>query len=120
MRNPKTILMRCRERMRSGDRLLLVEMVPVPGQPDVGIAILDIAMMMVGGEARQRTEQEYNDLFAATGFSSVRWWALGQPSAFWRSDHARPGESLDVQVLASAAWASVFSALICFALSATP
>ena len=31
--------------MRDSDRLLVIEMVPVPGQPDVGIALLDIAMM---------------------------------------------------------------------------
>jgi O-methyltransferase domain len=68
----QTILKRCRERMRSGDRLLVIEMVPVPGKPDVKIAILDIAMMTFGGEARQRTEEEYNELFAATGFSSAR------------------------------------------------
>jgi hypothetical protein len=68
----RTILMRCRERMRPGDRLLVVEMVPVPGQPDVGIALLDMAMMTFGGEARQRTEEEYNELFAATGFSPAR------------------------------------------------
>jgi hypothetical protein len=68
----RTILLRCRERMSSGDRLLAVEMVPVPGQPDVGIALLDIAMMMFGGEARQRTEEEYNELFAATGFGPAR------------------------------------------------
>jgi hypothetical protein len=36
-------------------------MVPMPGQPDVGSAGLDIAMMIFGGEARQRTEHEYND-----------------------------------------------------------
>ena len=68
----RTILMRCRERMRSADRLLVVEMVPVPGQPDVGIAILDMAMMTFGGEARQRTEEEYIELFAATGLSLVQ------------------------------------------------
>jgi hypothetical protein len=44
----RTILKRCRERMTSGDRLLVVEMVPVPGQPDAGIAMLDMAMMMFG------------------------------------------------------------------------
>jgi hypothetical protein len=58
--------------MRSDDRLLVVEMVPIPGQPDAGIAILDIAMMAFGGDARQRTEEEYNRLFAATGFSLRR------------------------------------------------
>ena len=68
----RKILMRCRERMKSGDRLLVVEMVPVPGQPDVGIAILDIAMMTFGGEARQRTEEEYRELFVATGLSLMR------------------------------------------------
>jgi len=76
----QTILKRCRERMRSGDRLLVIEMVPVPGEPDVKIAILDIAMMTFGGEARQRTEEEYNELFAATGFSSAR--VLGTGTAF--------------------------------------
>ena len=64
----RTILKRCRERMNPGDRLLVVEMVPVPGQPDAGIAMLDMAMMMFGGEARQRTEAEYNELFSTTGF----------------------------------------------------
>jgi hypothetical protein len=68
----RAILARCREQARSGDRLLVVEMVPVPGKPDVGIALLDIAMMMFGGEARQRTLEEYDQLFAATGFRSTR------------------------------------------------
>ena len=66
------ILARCRERMTAGNRLLVIEMVPVPGQPDVGIALLDIVMMMFGGEARQRTEDEYNKLFVATGFGHAR------------------------------------------------
>lgn len=64
----RVILARCRERTRAGDRLLVIEMVPVPGQPDVGIALLDMAMTMFGGEARQRTAEEYDELFAATGF----------------------------------------------------
>jgi hypothetical protein len=73
----RTILKRCRERMSSGDRLLVVEMVPVPGQPDAGIAMLDMAMMMFGGEARQRTEAEYKQLFSATGFGPARVIATG-------------------------------------------
>ena len=76
----RKILSRCRERMRSGDRLLVVEMVPVPGQPDVGIALLDMIMMMFGGEARQRTREEYNQLFAATGFNPAR--VLATSTAF--------------------------------------
>jgi len=76
----RRILSRCREQMNSGDRLLVVEMVPVPGQPDVGIAMLDITMMIFGGEARQRTEEEYNELFAATGFGPAR--VVGTGTAF--------------------------------------
>jgi hypothetical protein len=76
----RTILKRCRERMSSGDRLLVVEMVSVPGQPDAGIAMLDMAMMMFGGEARQRTEAEYNQLFSATGFGPAR--VIGTGTAF--------------------------------------
>jgi len=68
----RAILARCREQLRPADLLLVVEMVPVPGQPDVGIALLDIAMMKFGGEARQRTEEEYNELFAATGLGPAR------------------------------------------------
>jgi len=76
----RAILVRCRERMRSGDRLLVVEMVPVPGQPDVGIALLDITMLMFGGEARQRTVEEYNELFTATGFRQAG--VVGTGTAF--------------------------------------
>jgi len=68
----RKILMRCRERMKSDNRLLVIEMVPVPGRPDVGIALLDMAMMTFGGEARQRTETEYRELFAATELVLMR------------------------------------------------
>ena len=68
----QSILRRCRERMQASDRLLIVEMVPVPSRPDAEIAILDIAMMTFGGEARQRTLDEYHALFAATGFEPTR------------------------------------------------
>jgi hypothetical protein len=73
----RAILRSCRERMRVADRLLVIEMVPVPGQPDVGIALLDMTMMMFGGEARQRTVEEYNQLFAATRFAPARVTATG-------------------------------------------
>lgn len=76
----RTILERCRQRMSPGNRLLVVEMVPVPGQPEIGIALLDIAMMIFGGEARQRTEAEYNQLFSATGFCPAR--VMGTGTAF--------------------------------------
>ena len=76
----RKILSRRRERMSSGDRLLVIEMVPVPGQRDVGIALLDMIMMMFGGEARQRTQDEDNELFAATGFGPAR--AVATETAF--------------------------------------
>ena len=63
--------------MRDSDRLLVIEMVPVSGQPNIGIALLDIAMMSFGGEARQRTADEYNELFTATGFSPARMLTTG-------------------------------------------
>ena len=37
-------------------------------------------MMMFGGEARQRTEEEYNELFAATGLGAAR--VVGTGTAF--------------------------------------
>ena len=46
-------------------------------EDNVGIALLDIAMMTFGGEAQQRTEEEYNELFAATRFSQARVVATG-------------------------------------------
>jgi hypothetical protein len=71
------ILERCRAQMTSDDRLLVMEMVPVPGRPDVTIALLDVAMMIFGGEARQRTAEEYHALFAAAGFGPAREIATG-------------------------------------------
>jgi hypothetical protein len=68
----RAILGRCREAVRSGDRLLVIEMLPVPGSPDIAIAMIDIGMLTFAGEARQRTQEEYNELFAATGFEHTR------------------------------------------------
>lgn len=68
----RMILRRCREQMRSADRLLVVEMVPVPGEPNIGIAVIDIGMMTFAGEARQRTTNEYSELFASAGLRLTR------------------------------------------------
>jgi hypothetical protein len=67
-----TILQRCQEQMRTGDRLLIVEMIPVPAQPSLRIAIVDIGMMQFAGEARQRTVEEYKSLLKATGLELLR------------------------------------------------
>jgi hypothetical protein len=67
-----TILQRCQEQMRTGDRLLIVEMIPVPAQPSLRIAIVDIGMMQFAGEARQRTVEEYKSRLEATGLELLR------------------------------------------------
>ena len=68
----RAILSRCRERMRETDRLLVIEMLTVPGEPNPGIAVLDMMMLLYFGEARQRTVAEYSELFRATGLEYSR------------------------------------------------
>ena len=68
----RAILSRCREAMRETDRLLVIEMLTVPGQPNPGIAVLDMMMLLYFGEARQRTVEEYSDLFRATRLEFTR------------------------------------------------
>ena len=76
----RAILGRCRDSMRDTDRLLVVEMLTVPCQPNPGIAMLDMMMLLYFGEARQRTVDEYQELFGATRFELTR--VLATPSAF--------------------------------------
>jgi hypothetical protein len=68
----RTILQRCRESMRSSDRLLVVEMLTVPCEPNMQVAIIDLVMLMYFGEARQRTVQEYEDLFGSARLALTR------------------------------------------------
>jgi hypothetical protein len=68
----RAILARCREAMRDTDRLLVVEMLTVPGAPNPGIAVLDMMMLLYFGEARQRTVAEYSELFQATRLELTR------------------------------------------------
>lgn len=67
-----TILGRCREAMREADRLLVMEMLTVPCEPSVPVGLVDMAMLMYFGEARQRTLDEYKKLFDSTNFALVR------------------------------------------------
>ena len=76
----RAILARCRERMRETDRLLVIEMLTVPGEPNPGIAVLDMMMLLYFGEARQRTVAEYSELFRATGLEYSR--VVSTSSAF--------------------------------------
>lgn len=68
----RAILSRCREAMRESNRLLVIEMLAVPGEPNPGIAVLDMMMLLYFGEARQRTVEEYSELFRATGLEFTR------------------------------------------------
>jgi hypothetical protein len=68
----RVILERCRARLRPGDRLLVVEMVTVPCEPDRRCGFSDINMLSLFGEARQRTAEEYGSLFSACGLALSR------------------------------------------------
>ena len=61
-----------REDARDGP-MLVIEMLTVPGEPNPGIAVLDMMMLLYFGEARQRTVAEYSELFRATGLSTPVW-----------------------------------------------
>jgi len=76
----RAILQRCRDAMRDTDRLLVVEMLTVPCHPNPGVAMLDMMMLLYFGEARQRTVEEYHELFGATGFELTR--VIATPGAF--------------------------------------
>jgi hypothetical protein len=57
--------------MASGGKLLVVEMV-LSSEPDVAFSTLsDLHMLVVLG-GRERTENEYRDLFARAGFQLTR------------------------------------------------
>jgi len=64
------ILTRCREAAAPGARILVIEMVvPPANQPGFG-KWLDIMMLLVGG--RERTAEEYGELFGAAGLELAR------------------------------------------------
>jgi len=65
------ILQNCRRVMKSGNRLLVVEMVIPPGNSPHWGKLLDLNMMMLPG-GKERTEVEYRDLFQRAGFRLTR------------------------------------------------
>ena len=65
---------------RKTDRLLVIEMLTVPGGPNPGIAVLDMMMLLYVGEARPRTVAEYSELFRATRLEYSR--LMSTSSAF--------------------------------------
>ena len=68
----RAILGRCRDAIRDTDRLLVIEMLTVPCEPNPGLAMLDMMMLLYFGEARQRTVAEYEALFSAARFELTR------------------------------------------------
>src|SRR4051812_9760594 len=66
-----TILKNIRSAMNRGGRVILLESVVAPGnQPDFA-KLIDLEMLLMPG-GRERTEQEFRDLFARAGFELTR------------------------------------------------
>jgi len=65
------ILSQCRKGIRPGGRLLVVDQV-VPGRNEPGVAkLMDLEMLVLPG-GMERTEKEFRELFAASGFRLER------------------------------------------------
>ncbi len=68
----RIILDNIRSCMTAEDRVLVAEMLTVPGNPDPVVGMLDIQMLTLFGNARQRTVAEYRDLFSRCGLQLTR------------------------------------------------
>ncbi|MEO8180755.1 MAG: methyltransferase [Deltaproteobacteria bacterium] len=64
----RAILRACRAAVAPGGRLLVIEYILVPGATPPHVAWLDLQMMVEFGEGRQRSVEEFRELFEATGF----------------------------------------------------
>ena len=65
------ILSHCRKGIRAGGRLLVVDQV-VPGRNEPGVSkLMDLEMLVLPG-GMERTEMEFRELFAASGFRLER------------------------------------------------
>jgi hypothetical protein len=74
----RTILRVCRQSMRPKARLLLMELVVLPGNQHSHAKLLDLLMLVYAG-GRERTEPEYRTLLASAGFSLDRVIATSGP-----------------------------------------
>jgi len=68
----KTILTTVRRAMKPGQRLLLVEILAPRHHHDHVSAFVDVHMMMVCSNGRERSFDELSSLLSATGFASAR------------------------------------------------
>ena len=66
-----TILKNCHAAMSSGNKLLLVESVIPPGNDPFMGKFLDLTMMLIPG-GKERTEEEYRELYDKAGFDLRR------------------------------------------------
>ena len=66
-----TILKNCHAVMSPGNKLLLVESVIPPGNDPFMGKFLDLTMMLIPG-GKERTEDEYRELYDKAGFDLVR------------------------------------------------
>ena len=67
----RTILGHCRKVMKSGQRLLIIEMVVPPANEPGAAKFLDLNMLVLPG-GQERTEAEFRQLFASAGFKLTR------------------------------------------------
>jgi len=68
----ETILRHCRDAVAPGGRVLVVEMVvPPPGVPSFA-RLIDLEMMAISSNGRERTEREFANLFARAGLALTR------------------------------------------------
>jgi hypothetical protein len=65
------ILANCHRAMKKESRLLIVEMVIPPGNEPSVAKLLDLEMLVITG-GRERTEEEFNNLFVSSGFKLSR------------------------------------------------
>lgn len=64
-------LRRMRESIRPGGRVIVLERIVPPGNEPGLARMLDLTMMLMNG-GKERTEQEWRDLFTASGFRFTR------------------------------------------------
>ncbi len=79
------ILKNCRRALPPQGKLLVVDAVIGPGnQPEFG-KLLDLEMLVVPPNGRERTETEFRELFAAAGFRLTRVFQTASPFAILES-----------------------------------
>jgi len=67
----RRILTNCHKAMKSDSKLLVMEMIVLPGNEPSVAKLLDLEMLVTTG-GRERTEDEFKDLFESSGFNLTR------------------------------------------------